>query len=72
MKAVFSKADSVIAWIGPSNRYSDKAMKHISKFTDPSMGTDLRLKEAEFMEATTRKSVYDLFKRLCWGRVWIL
>jgi hypothetical protein len=72
MKAIFSKAECVTAWIGPSNRNSDLAMGLISTFTDSSIDKELFFEEAESIGAAVQKSVYDLFRRPYWGRVWII
>jgi hypothetical protein len=72
MKAIFSKADSVVAWIGPSAKHSGAAIEFISRFTNPSVDVNMLLEHAESEGAQLQSSVHDIFRRNYWGRVWIL
>jgi hypothetical protein len=72
MKAIFSKADSVLAWIGPSSDHSGAAIEFISLFANPSVDANMLLEHAESEGAQLQNSVHDLFRRDYWGRVWIV
>jgi hypothetical protein len=51
MKAIFLKADSVVAWIGPSSRHSGAAIDFISRFANPSMDANMLLEHVESVGA---------------------
>lgn len=72
MKAIFSKADCVVAWIGPSSEHSGAAIEFISRFANPSVDANMLLEHAESEGAQLQHSIHDLFRRHYWGRVWIV
>lgn len=72
MKAIFSKADSVVAWIGPSSERSGTAIEFISRFANPNVDANKLLEHAESEGFQLQHSVHDLFRRHYWGRVWIV
>ena len=81
MGDIYSKAERVLAWLGPAYDDSDKAMDLFPKLVDRLQTLDLEKKmeptlwqiiSLPELERNNRRALYKLFSRQYFGRVWTL
>lgn len=73
MKRIYSKAASVVVWLGPENQSSRAAMDLIIERNWPEGGDDA-LKRKKLLENNENnlKGLSEIFQRSWWKRIWIV